>query len=75
MFEEKLDFYSPVNLKTYNLNQSMRYELNILERMDPFTRRHSENVANLTCRMCEYLHAKKMFTIHATIYVVEFANI
>ena len=67
MFEEKLDFYSPVNLKTYNLDQSMRYELNILERMDHFTRRHSENVANLCCRICEYLRCKRSFIVYCTI--------
>ena len=50
----KIDFYSSTNLKSYNLD-------------DVFTRRHSENVANLVCRICEYLHCKKYFTIHATI--------
>ena len=67
MFEEKLDFYSPINLKSYNLNQSMRNELNILERMDSFTRKHSENVANLCCRICEYLRCKRSFIIYCTI--------
>ncbi len=67
MFEEKLDFYSPINLKSYNLNQSMRDELNILERMDSFTRKHSENVANLCCRICEYLRCKRSFIIYCTI--------
>ncbi|MCI9366358.1 MAG: HD domain-containing protein [Clostridia bacterium] len=67
MFKQDIEFYSPTNLKAYNLDQTMRYQLNILENLDVFTRRHSENVANLTCRMCEYLHASKAFTIHATI--------
>ena len=35
--------------------------------LDPFTRKHSENVANLCCRICEYLHCKQSFTIHCTI--------
>lgn len=64
---DKIDFYSPINLKSYNLDQTMRYQINMLERLDPYTRRHSENVANLTCRVCEYLHCKPKFTIHATI--------
>jgi len=64
---DKIDFYSPINLKSYNLDQTMRYQINMLERLDPYTRRHSENVANLTCRVCEYLHCKQKFTIHATI--------
>ncbi len=67
MYKQDIEFYSPTNLKTYNLEQTMRYQLNILENLDPFTKKHSENVANLTCRMCEYLHANKTFTIHATI--------
>ena len=66
MFKQDINFYSPTNLKAYNLDQTMRYQLNMLENLDIFTKKHSENVANLTCRMCEYLHAKKMFTIHAT---------
>lgn len=67
MFQEKFDFYSPVSLKSYNLNQAMRYQLNMLERLDPYTRRHSENVANLCCRICEYLRCTQAFTIHCTI--------
>ena len=67
MFQEKFDFYSPVNLKSYNLEQTMRYQLDVLERLDPFTRKHSENVANLCCRICEYLHCRQSFTIHCTI--------
>ena len=67
MFEEKFDFYSPVSLKSYNLDQVMRYQLDVLERLDPFTRRHSENVANLCCRICEYLKCRQAFTIHCTI--------
>lgn len=67
MFQEKFDFYSPINLKSYNLEQTMRYQLDILERLDPFTRKHSENVANLCCRICEYLRCRQSFTIHCTI--------
>ncbi len=67
MQSEKFDFYSPINLKSYNLDQTMRYQLNILGNLDHFTRRHSENVANLVCRICEYLHASQKFTIYCTI--------
>ena len=67
MPSDKIDFYSSTNLKSYNLDDVMKYQLSMLDRMDMFTRRHSENVANLTCRVCEYLHCKKAFTIHATI--------
>lgn len=67
MFEEKLDFYSPTNLKSYNLDQTMQYQLDILGRLDPLTRKHSENVANLCCRICEYLKCSQKFTIYCTI--------
>lgn len=67
MKNEKIDFYSSTNLKSYNLDDTMKYQLSMLERLDVFTKRHSENVANLVCRICEYLHCKKFFTIHATI--------
>ena len=67
MRSEKFDFYSPINLKSYNLDKTMRYQLDILGNLDMFTRRHSENVANLTCRICEYLHLNTKFTIYCTI--------
>lgn len=67
MKTENFDFYSPINLKSYNLDQTMRYQLDILGNLDHFTRRHSENVANLACRICEYLHLGQKFTIYCTI--------
>ena len=67
LLKQDIDFYSSTTLKSYNLDKTMRYQLDMLGNLDLFTRRHSENVANLTCRMCEYLHASKSFTIHATI--------
>lgn len=67
MKNEKFDFYSPINLKSYNLDKTMRYQLDVLGSLDFFTRRHSENVANLVCRICEYLHCNQKFTIYCTI--------
>lgn len=67
MKNDKIDFYNSTNLKSYNLDSIMKYQLSMLDRLDVYTRRHSENVANLVCRICEYLHCKKVFTIHATI--------
>ena len=64
--KEEFDFYSPTSLKSYNLNESMRYQLNILDSLDAFTRKHSENVANITCRLCENLHLNTNFTIYCT---------
>lgn len=65
--EKVFDFYDRTSLKSYNLNESMRYQLNMLDQLDAFTRRHCENVANLTCRLCEHLHCKKGFTEYCTI--------
>lgn len=67
MFEQKFDFYDKTVLKSYNLDASMRYQLNMLDSLDVFTRKHSENVASITCRLCEYLHCKKDFTTYCTI--------
>lgn len=66
MKKEEFNFYSPTVLKSYNLDKTMRYQLNMLESLDVFTRRHCENVANLTCRICEYLKCSQKFTIYAT---------
>lgn len=63
----EFNFYDRTNLKSYNLDQSMRYQLNMLDRLDVYTRKHCENVANLTCRLCEYLHCNKSFTEYCTI--------
>ncbi len=64
--KEELDFYKKTNLKSYNLNETMRYQLGMLDTLDAFTRNHCENVANITCRLCEYMHTAKEFTIYCT---------
>ena len=63
----EFNFYDKTNLKSYNLNESMRYQLNMLDSLDVFTRKHCENVANLTCRLCEYPHCNKNFTEYCII--------
>lgn len=63
----EFDFYDKTSLKSYNLDQSMQYQLNMLGSLDVFTRKHSENVASITCRICEYLHLPKDFTTYCTI--------
>ncbi len=67
MANNTFDFYDKTSLKSYNLDQTMRYQLNMLDSLDVFTRKHCENVANLTCRLCEYLHCNKSFTQYCTI--------
>ena len=65
--KDGLDFYSKTTLKSYNLDESMKYQLNALEQLDPFTRQHSENVANIVCRICEHMGMKKDFTVFCTV--------
>lgn len=65
--KEEFNFYDPTSLKAYNLDKTMQYQLNILGSLDVFTRKHSENVANLTCRICEKLHCKRGFIEYCTI--------
>ncbi len=67
MAKEIFDFYDRTSLKSYNLDKNMQYQLNILGSLDIFTRQHSENVATLVCRICEYLHCSKSFTEYCTI--------
>ena len=67
MIKEKFDFYDKTVLKSYDLDSSARYQLKMLDSLDNFTRKHSEGVANITCRICDYLHLNKDFTIYCTI--------
>lgn len=60
------DFYNSSNLRAYNLNDTMREQLAILNRLEPITKKHSENVANIVCRICEYKGFNWQATIHAT---------
>lgn len=64
--KEVFDFYNSTSIKSYNLNETIRYQLKMLDSLDGFTRRHSENVANITCRLCEKLHLSEGFTIYCT---------
>lgn len=66
MKENGIDFYSKTTLKSYNLDESIRYQLSMLDSLDVFTRKHSENVANLTCRLCERLKLSKDFIVYCT---------
>ena len=67
MNSQTFDFYDRTNLKSYNLDESMRYQLNMLGNLDVFTRKHCENVGDLTCRLCQKLHCSKGFTEYCTI--------
>ena len=63
---KEFDFYDKTNLKSYNLNESMRYQLNVLSNLDVFTLKHSENVANMTSKICKKLKLNKHFIIYCT---------
>lgn len=65
MKKNDFDFYSPINLKSYNLSEIIRYQLAVMDKVDIFTRKHCENVANLVCRICEYMKFKKYFIVYA----------
>ena len=61
------DFYDQTYLKSYNLDKAIRYQLNLLDSLDVYTRKHCENVATITCNLCKKLHLSKGFTEYCTI--------
>lgn len=61
-FNNNFDFYDQTYLKSYNLDNAIRYQLNLLDSLDVFTRAHSEHVATITCNLCKKLHCSKGFT-------------
>ena len=61
------DFYDQTYLKSYNLDQAIRYQLSLLDSLDVYTREHCENVATITCNLCRKLHLSKGFTEYCTI--------
>ena len=63
----EFDFYDASTLKSYNLDKTIQYQLSLLDTLDVYTRKHCENVAKITCRLCEYLHCSKSFTVYCTI--------
>lgn len=67
MYKEKFSFYDSTSIKLYNLDRTMKYQLSVLDRLDSFTRTHSENVGNLCCRICQYMKFNRKFIVHATI--------
>ena len=64
--KEVFDFYNSTSIKSYNLDETIRYQLKMLDGLDAYTRKHSDNVANITCRLCEHLKMSKGFTIYCT---------
>lgn len=65
--KETFNFYDQTYLKSYNLDDSIQYQLNLLDSLDVYTRKHCENVATITCNLCKKLHLSKGFTEYCTI--------
>lgn len=64
--KEEFDFYNSTAIRSYNLDDTIRYQLKMLDSLDAYTRKHTENVANITCRLCEQLNMDKGFTVYCT---------
>jgi len=60
------NFYDQTYLKSYNLDESLRYQLNLLDSLDVYTRKHCENVATIVCNLCKKLHLSRSFTEYCT---------
>ena len=65
--KENFNFYDQTYLKSYNLDDAIRYQLNLLNTLDVYTRKHCENVATITCNLCKKLHLSRSFTEYCTI--------
>ena len=65
--KETFNFYDQTYLKSYNLDKAIQYQLNLLDSLDVYTRKHSENVATIVCNLCKKLHLSKGFTEYCVI--------
>ena len=65
--KETFNFYDQTYLKSYNLDKSIQYQLNLLDSLDAYTRKHCENVATIVCNLCKKLHLSRGFTEYCTI--------
>ena len=65
--KKTFDFYDQTYFKSYNLDKEIQYQLNLLDSLDIYTRKHCENVATITCNLCRKLHLSKGFTEYCTI--------
>lgn len=65
--KETFNFYDQTYIKSYNLDKSIQYQLNLLDSLDVYTRKHCENVATITCNLCKKLHLPRGFTEYCAI--------
>lgn len=66
-FKPNFNFYDQTYFKSYNLDKNIQYQLNLLDSLDAYTRKHCENVATITCNLCRKLHLSTGFTEYCTI--------
>jgi len=67
MIKENYDFYSPCNLSLKDVDSGLKDSLSVMYKLDEMTLKHSNNVANLCTRVCEYMRCNNQFTIHCMI--------
>ena len=65
--KQTFNFYDQTYLKSYNLDKSIQYQLNLLDSLDVYTRKHCENVATIVCNLCRKLHLPRGFIEYCTI--------
>lgn len=65
-FNPTFNFYDQTYIKTYNLDKAIQYQLNLLDSLDVYTRKHCENVATIACNICRKLHLSTGFTEYCT---------
>ncbi len=59
--KRKFDIYTSDVLKVYNLNKDIRYQISLLDSLDIRLSKHSENVANIANKLCNYLNLNQNF--------------
>ena len=64
---QTFNFYDQTYFKSYNLDKAIKYQLNLLDSLDLFTRKHCESVATITCNLCKKLHLSRGFTEYCII--------
>lgn len=67
MPSSNFDFYDSTSIKMYNLDQNVKYQITMLDVLDPLTKQHCMNVGNLCGRICQYLKLNSEFTVYAIV--------
>ena len=59
--KRKFDLYTTDVLKVYNLDKDVRYQISLLDSLDARLSKHSENVANISNKICNYLNLNQNY--------------